>query len=146
MVGSPADRIQNSPKRFLRDRVGTEFLNGPPILNYVNNRRVGWDCFHRVYQLSRVSHIVLVLELISGIPYRPRPRPRKRIFLRAFRTTGRFHLREHAWGLSQLVLLMSPFRGRGRRRERGRLRHFRSMLTLVPPYYSVPKSKTLLIH
>src|SRR5260221_6298228 len=61
MVGSPANRIQNSPKRFLRDRVGTEFLNGPPISNYLDNRRVRCDCFHRVYQLSRVSHIVLVL-------------------------------------------------------------------------------------
>src|SRR5260221_13440015 len=64
MVGSPANRIQNSPKRFLRDRVGTEFLNSPPISNYLDNRRARCDCFHRVYQLSRVSHIDLVIVVV----------------------------------------------------------------------------------
>ena len=43
MIGSPTGRIQNSPKRLFRDRVRTEFLNGPPALNGGDYRRVRND-------------------------------------------------------------------------------------------------------
>ena len=43
MIRSPTRRIQNSPKRLFRDRVRTEFLNGPPALNGGDYRRVRND-------------------------------------------------------------------------------------------------------
>ena len=71
MVGSPADRIQNSPKRFLRDRVGTEFLNGPPGLDCVDDRRVRYDYVHKVLKKEGVAPhqivLVLVLVLVLGL-------------------------------------------------------------------------------